>query len=57
MGDGSRVSHLIAGSIIREPISHRLFCRKRLCTGFAEVVATLGPSRSVIISGLVISID
>ena len=41
---GSRVPHLVAGSIIREPSLHRLFGRKHLRIGFAEVVASLALS-------------
>jgi hypothetical protein len=43
--------------MIREPISHHLFGREPLRVGFAEVVATLGPSGSMIISSLMIAID
>jgi hypothetical protein len=47
----------ITGLIIREPISHRLFGRKRLCVGFAEVIATLSPGCSEIFHSLMICID
>jgi hypothetical protein len=47
----------MAGSIIREPISHRLFGRKCLRVGFAEVVASLNLRCSEIIRSLMISID
>jgi hypothetical protein len=47
----------MAGSIIREPISHRHFCCNPLRVCFVEVIATLGPSCSVIIGGLMIGID
>jgi hypothetical protein len=57
MRAGSRVPNLVAGSIIREPISHRLFGRKRLRVCSAKVVATLGPGRSVILHGLMMGID
>lgn len=53
----SRIPRFMAGSIIREPILHRLFGRKCLSVGFAEVVATLRLSRSEIFRGLMISID
>jgi hypothetical protein len=52
-----RVPHFVAGSIVREAISHRLFGRKCLPVGFAEVVATLSLSCSEIIRSLMISID
>ena len=55
--DRVTVPELVAASVIREPISHRLFGRERLRVGFAEVVATLGPSGSMIISSLMIGID
>jgi hypothetical protein len=42
--EGSRVPHLVAGSVIGEPSLHRLFGRKHLRIGFAEVVASLGLS-------------
>jgi hypothetical protein len=35
-----------------QALSHRLFGRERLRVGFGEVVATLGPSCSVIIQSL-----
>jgi hypothetical protein len=57
MRPGSRVPKLVAGSIISKPISHRLFGRKRLCVGFAEVAATLGPSCFIILNSLMIGID
>jgi hypothetical protein len=40
-----------------EPISHRLFDRKRLRVGFAEVIANLGPSCPVVFRSLMIGID
>lgn len=43
--------------MVREPSLHRLFRRKHLRIGFAEVVATLGPSCSVILPSLMIGID
>ena len=52
-----RVPHFVAGSIVREAISHRLFGRKCLPVGFAEVVATLSLSCPEIIRSLMISID
>jgi uncharacterized protein (DUF1330 family) len=53
----SRVPRIVAGSIIVKPISHRLFGRKRLRVGFAEVIATLSPSCSVVFRSLMIGID
>ena len=53
----SRVPQFIAGSIIREPLLHRLFGRKCLSVGFAEVIATLSPSCSEIFHSLMICID
>ena len=42
---------------VRESIPHRLFGRKCQRVGFAEVVATLSPSRSEIIRSLMIRIN
>jgi hypothetical protein len=57
MRAGSRVPELVAGSIVKEPITHCLFGRKRLRVGFAEVVATFDPSCPMIIRSLMIGID
>src|SRR5438874_305778 len=54
---GSGVSRIVGGSIVREAISHRLFGRERACVGFPEVVETLRPSCSVVIRGLMMSIN
>ena len=51
------VPRFIAGSIIREPLLHRLFGRMCLSVGFAEVIATLSPSCSEIFHSLMICID
>jgi hypothetical protein len=53
---GSRIPQLVAALIIGETIPHRLFGRKTLCVGLAEIVAALGAGFSVIFPSLM-SID
>jgi hypothetical protein len=54
---GSRIAYLVAALIIRESILHRLFGRKTLCIGLAEIVAALGTGFCVIFPSLMIGID
>src|SRR5271170_6007268 len=53
---GSGVPQLVSGAIIRETISHRLFGRKPLRAGFADVVANFSLSCSVIFRGLMVGV-
>src|ERR1700720_3644894 len=54
---GSRIAELVAALIIREAILHRLFGRKTLCIGLADIVAALGTGFCVIFPSLMIGID
>ena len=52
-----RVPLFVAASIIREAIPHRLFGRKTLRVGLAEIVAALGTGFSLIFPSLMMGID
>src|SRR6266478_7023853 len=54
---GARLPQLVAALIIREAIPHRLFGRKTLCIGLAQIAAVLGTGVSVILPSLMIGID
>jgi len=54
---GLRIPQLVAALIIREAIPHRLFGRKTVFVGLAEIVAALGAGFSVIFPSLMIGID
>jgi hypothetical protein len=54
---GSRIPQLVAASIIREAIPHRLFGRKTFRVRLAEVIAALGTGFSVIFPSLMVHID